>query len=81
MKLTASREEILAPLQSVIGVVERRQTMPVLANVLLSAKADRLTITATDLEVEMVAAAAEADLTFRPLNSSESIDDPCAPGS
>jgi len=63
------------------GVVERRQTMPVLANVLLSAKADRLTITATDLEVEMVAAAAEADLTFRPLNSSESIDDPCAPGS
>ena len=33
MKLTASREEILAPLQSVIGVVERRQTMPILANV------------------------------------------------
>ena len=35
MKLTATREDILAPLQSVIGVVERRQTMPVLANVLL----------------------------------------------
>ncbi len=30
MKLTASREHILTPLQSVIGVVERRQTMPVL---------------------------------------------------
>ncbi len=29
MKLTASREDLLAPLQSVIGVVERRQTMPV----------------------------------------------------
>src|SRR5438132_5814143 len=29
MKLTAAREELLAPLQSVIGVVERRQTMPV----------------------------------------------------
>jgi len=57
MKLTATREEILAPLQSVIGVVERRQTMPVLANVLLSARENRLAITGTDLEVELVAAA------------------------
>ena len=56
MKLTATREEILAPLQSVIGVVERRQTMPVLANVLLSARENRLSITGTDLEVELVAA-------------------------
>jgi DNA polymerase-3 subunit beta len=55
MKLTASREDILTPLQSVIGVVERRQTMPVLANVLLSARDDRLSITGTDLEVELVA--------------------------
>ena len=56
MKLTATREELLAPLQSVIGVVERRQTMPVLANVLLSAREGRLAITGTDLEVELVAA-------------------------
>ena len=56
MKLTAKREELLAPLQSVIGVVERRQTMPVLANVLLSARDHRLAITGTDLEVELVAA-------------------------
>ena len=55
MKLTASREDLLAPLQSVIGVVERRQTMPVLANVLLSARDNRLSITGTDLEVELVA--------------------------
>jgi DNA polymerase-3 subunit beta len=55
MKLTASREDILAPLQSVIGVVERRQTMPILANVLVSARDDRLSITGTDLEVELVA--------------------------
>src|SRR5579872_6670595 len=55
MKLTAPREDILAPLQSVIGVVERRQTMPVLANVLLSARDNRLSITGTDLEVELVA--------------------------
>lgn len=56
MKLTAKREDLLAPLQSVIGVVERRQTMPVLANVLLSARDKRLSVTGTDLEVELVAA-------------------------
>src|SRR5690348_3681049 len=56
MKLTATREDLLAPLQSVIGVVERRQTMPVVANVLLSARDNRLAITRTDLEVELVAA-------------------------
>src|SRR3981189_823672 len=55
MKLTAAREDFLTPLQSVIGVVERRQTMPVLANVLLSARDNRLNITGTDLEVELVA--------------------------
>src|SRR6202047_4991622 len=55
MKLTAVREDVLAPLQSVIGVVERRQTMPVLANVLLAARDNRLSVTGTDLEVELVA--------------------------
>ena len=56
MKLTAEREKLLTPLQAVMGVVERRQTMPVLANVLLAVRAGQLTITATDLEVELVAA-------------------------
>src|SRR6516164_7513711 len=56
MKLTATREDFLTPLQSVIGVVERRQTMPVLANVLLAARDGRLHTTGTDLEVELVAA-------------------------
>jgi len=55
MKLTAAREDLLAPLQSVIGVVERRQTMPVLANVLLGARDNRLSVTGSDLEVELVA--------------------------
>jgi len=58
MKVSASRESLLAPLQSVIGVVERRQTMPVLANVLLVARGEKLTVTGTDLEVELVAASA-----------------------
>jgi len=55
MKLTASREALVKPLQAVIGVVERRQTMPILANVLLVAKDGQVAITATDLEVELVA--------------------------
>jgi DNA polymerase III subunit beta len=55
MKLTAEREKLLGPLQAVIGVVERRQTMPVLANVLLGVRDGQLSITATDLEVELVA--------------------------
>lgn len=57
MKFSASREAILKPLQTVVGVVERRQTMPILSNVLLAAKDKNLSITATDLEVEMVAEA------------------------
>jgi DNA polymerase-3 subunit beta len=57
MKLSASREAFLEPLQAVIGVVERRQTMPILANVLIVARGDDVSITATDLEVEMVAKA------------------------
>ncbi len=55
MKFTAAREALLKPLQAVIGVVERRQTMPILSNVLVIAKNGRLSVTATDLEVELVA--------------------------
>jgi DNA polymerase-3 subunit beta len=55
MKFSCERESILGLLQSVIGVVERRQTMPVLANVLLVVKGDQVSLTATDLEVELVA--------------------------
>ena len=55
MKFTAAREALLKPLQAVIGVVERRQTMPILSNVLIIAKNGRLAVTATDLEVELVA--------------------------
>jgi len=57
MKFSAAREALLKPLQAVIGVVERRQTMPILANVLLVAKNGEVSITATDLEVELVATA------------------------
>ena len=55
MKFSAPREAILKPLQAVIGVVERRQTMPILSHVLLRISEGKLAITASDLEVELVA--------------------------
>lgn len=54
MQFTIARDALLKPLQLVAGVVERRQTMPVLANVLLVLEDDHLSLTGTDLEVEIV---------------------------
>jgi DNA polymerase III subunit beta len=54
MKFTISRDAMLKPLNLVAGVVERRQTLPILANVLLVLEGDRLALTGTDLEVELV---------------------------
>ena len=55
MKFTIPREALLKPLQLVTGVVERRQTLPVLANLLIQADSQGLSLTGTDLEVEMIA--------------------------
>jgi len=55
MKFTIDRESLLKPLQQVIGVVERRQTLPVLGNLLVVASGEGLQVTATDLEVEIQA--------------------------
>ena len=53
MKLRISRDELLTGLQRVQGVVEKRNTMPILSNILLEAKADGVDILATDLEIGM----------------------------
>ena len=53
MKLILSRQVLLNVLQAVIGVVERKQTMPILANILFVANNNKLLVTATDLEVEL----------------------------
>ncbi len=55
MKFTITRDALLKPLQVVSGVVEKRQTLPILSNVLLSLGDNRLTLTGTDLEVELTA--------------------------
>ena len=44
---------LLAPLQSVSGIVEKRHTLPILSNVLLEKKGDRLTLLATDIEIQI----------------------------
>jgi len=49
----APRDTVLRPLQVVSGIVERRQTLPILANVLLRREGDRLSFTATDLEIQI----------------------------
>src|SRR6266550_499474 len=49
------RDALLKPLQAVSGIVERRQTLPILANVLLEQKNGRLFVTATDLEMQITA--------------------------
>ena len=54
MKFTISREVLLQPISQVVGVVERRQTLPVLANFMLVARGNRLTVTGTDMEVELI---------------------------
>lgn len=53
-KFTIARDALLKPLQLIVGVVERRQTLPILSNVLLSLQGSELLLTATDLEVELV---------------------------
>lgn len=54
MHFSISREALLKPLQLVAGVVERKQTLPVLSNVLLVVQGQQLSLTGTDLEVELV---------------------------
>ncbi len=53
MKVRIGRDELLTGLQRVQGVVEKRNTMPILSNILLEAKQDGAEIVATDLEIGM----------------------------
>ncbi len=62
MKIKANREQLLGPLLKASSVVERRQTLPILSNVLIAAAPGTVRFTATDLEVELsTSAPAEVD--------------------
>ncbi len=62
MKFTVNRDELLRPLQLVAGVVEKRQTLPVLANAYIEAKDGSLNLIGTDLEVELSGKVDEANV-------------------
>lgn len=61
MRFSLQREVFLKPLAQVVNVVERRQTLPVLANLLVQVKGGQLSLTGTDLEVEMISRVAVDD--------------------
>ena len=66
MNLNIIKSSILEPLQKVFGVVERRQTLPILSNVFLSINQGVLKLTGTDLEVQVTAQAViDGDDDFR----------------
>src|SRR5574337_893069 len=51
--LTTTRDALLAPLQSVSGIVEKRHTLPILSNVLIEKHGEALTLLATDIEIQI----------------------------
>ncbi|MDH5330366.1 MAG: DNA polymerase III subunit beta, partial [Aquincola sp.] len=55
--LKAPQEQLLGALQAVAGIVERRHTLPILANVLLRKNAGRIEFTTSDLEIQVRTAA------------------------
>jgi DNA polymerase-3 subunit beta len=55
MKFTVSQEILLRPLQLVCSIVERRSTLPILSTVLLKAQDNTLSLTSTDMELEIIA--------------------------
>lgn len=61
MRFQIQREALFKPLQAVIGVVEKRQTMPILANLLVSVRAGRVSFTGTDLQLEIIGSADVSD--------------------
>jgi len=67
MNTELSVEELIEPLQTVIGVVEKKQTLPILSHVLIQLKDRILTLTTTDMELEISASneiKSETKVTF-----------------
>lgn len=66
MEITVKKEDIVSALNTTLGVVEKRQTLPILANVLFEVEDNVFKLTATDLESEVT--------TSGPLSSIESAE-------
>lgn len=61
MKFVINRDELLRPLVLVSGAIERKHNVPILSNVLIKVQNGLLSMTGTDLEVELVASAQISD--------------------
>ena len=57
----AKRDELLAPLSAVSGIIERRHTLPILSNVLIERSGDALSFLATDIEIQITSRASLTD--------------------
>ena len=57
----AKRDDILEPLSAVSGIIERRHTLPILSNVLITRSAEALSFLATDIEIQITAQASIGD--------------------
>ena len=67
MNTELSVEELIEPLQTVIGVVEKKQTLPILSHVLIQLRENKLTLTTTDMELEISASnkiKSDVEVTF-----------------
>ena len=59
MEISVSKSELLRELTATQGVVERKTTIPILSNFLFEAAGDKLSITATDLDLSLRTACSE----------------------
>jgi DNA polymerase-3 subunit beta len=57
LKIKTTNDKLLGPLQQVTGIVERRHTLPILSNVLITAAGGKVDFLATDLEVQITSTA------------------------
>ncbi|MFM1880066.1 MAG: polymerase beta subunit [Pseudomonadota bacterium] len=56
--IKATRDAILRPLQQVAGIVEKRHTLPILSNLLITKQGQRVSFISTDIEMQITASAA-----------------------
>ena len=78
MKIDINRETLLKPLSAVNGIVERRHTLPILSNLLFESGEGSITLTATDLEMQIsMSATTETTESFSTTVSAKKLLDIC----
>jgi DNA polymerase III subunit beta len=79
MEFSIQREDLLSALQLVSGVVDRKQPLPILSNILIEVTDNNLSITATDLEVELIVYSnpSEVRVTGKTTVSAKKLSDIC----